>query len=71
MIKKAVILLTVLTYGTNLLLYLVLKFGKKKRSLMEKGSIFLAANMSLLFVDGILAFLAKMMADDVSLFNLM
>lgn len=63
MIKSTIIALTCLTYGANFLLYLFLKFGKKERTILEKGSMFLAANMSLILIDGIIAIIAKIVED--------
>lgn len=63
MFRGTVFGVTILTYGTNFWLYLFLKTEKKKRSLMEKGAIFFAANMSLFLVDAIIMVFMKMISD--------
>lgn len=55
---ELIILLTIFTYGSNLLLYVILK-GKKKMKVAEKASIFFGVNMSVLLLNGIFAFIGK------------
>lgn len=50
---ELIVLLTVFTYGTNFVLYLILK-NKKSMPIVEKASIILGINMSVLLLDGIL-----------------
>lgn len=55
---ELIVLLTVFTYGTNFVLYLILK-NKKSMPIVEKASIVLGINMSVLLLDGIFAFVGK------------
>ncbi len=52
---ELIVLLTVFTYGTNFVLYLILK-NKKSMPIVEKASIVLGINMSVLLLDGIFCF---------------
>ncbi|NSU37976.1 hypothetical protein HRH03_08965, partial [Enterococcus faecalis] len=47
---ELIVLLTVFTYGTNFVLYLILK-NKKSMPIVEKASIVLGINMSVLLLD--------------------
>lgn len=62
--EKLVILLTIITYLANYLTYLFLKH-KKIKNAFEKMSLYLAVNMSLLLFDGIFAFFAKFLLDEL------
>ena len=55
---ELIVLLTVFTYGTNFVLYLIFK-NKKSMPIVEKASIVLGINMSVLLLDGIFAFVGK------------
>lgn len=55
---ELIVLLTVFTYGTNFVLCLILK-NKKSMPIVEKASIVLGINMSVLLLDGIFAFVGK------------
>ena len=55
---ELIVLLTVFTYGTNFVLYLIFK-NKKSMPIVEKASIVLGINMSVILLDGIFAFVGK------------
>ncbi|MBP2098711.1 hypothetical protein [Enterococcus rivorum] len=57
-----VIVLTVFTYGSNFILYLILK-EKKKMHGLEKLSILFGVNMTILLLDGIFLFVGKMVSS--------
>lgn len=61
MVVGTIICLTILTYGGNALLYWWLHH--KKWGIIEKFSIWLGTNMTMLFLDGIFLFLGKVIED--------
>ncbi|NSV52394.1 hypothetical protein HRH42_12535, partial [Enterococcus faecalis] len=52
---ELIVLLTVFTYGTNFVLYLILK-NKKSMSIADKDSIVIGINTFVFVLDGIFAF---------------
>lgn len=68
MIFYAVMGITGLIYGINFLLYYHLKKAKKSRDTFEKATLFFCANMSLLFVAGLIIFFVKLIEDGILYF---
>ncbi|WP_086314092.1 hypothetical protein A5821_001665 [Enterococcus sp. 7F3_DIV0205] len=62
MLIELVILLTIFTYGSNFILYLILR-TKEKIQGIEKLSIFFGVNMTILLLDGVFLFIGKALAD--------
>ncbi|MEI5994704.1 hypothetical protein [Candidatus Enterococcus mansonii] len=62
MLIELVIMLTIFTYGSNFILYFVLK-TKEKMEGIEKLSIFFGVNMTILLLDGVFLFIGKAISD--------
>lgn len=62
MLLELVIVLTIFTYGSNVILHLILK-TKEKIQGIEKLSIFLGVNMTILLLDIIFLFIGKAISD--------
>lgn len=62
MLLELVIVLTIFTYGSNVILHLILK-TKEKIQGIEKLSIFLGVNMTILLLDSIFLFIGKAISD--------
>lgn len=62
MVLELVIMLTVFTYGSNFILYLILK-GKEKIKGLEKLAILFGVNMTILLLDGVFLFIGKAISD--------
>ncbi|MBO0468747.1 hypothetical protein JZO73_14670 [Enterococcus plantarum] len=60
---ELIIVLTVFTYGSNFILYLILR-TKEKIQGIEKLSIFFGVNMTILLLDGVFLFVGKTIANN-------
>ncbi|MBO0424289.1 hypothetical protein [Enterococcus plantarum] len=60
---ELIIVLTVFTYGSNFILYLILR-TKEKIQGIEKLSIFFGVNMTILLLDGVFLFVGKAIANN-------
>ncbi|OEG14873.1 hypothetical protein BCR22_13945 [Enterococcus plantarum] len=63
MLIELIIVLTVFTYGSNFILYLILR-TKEKIQGIEKLSIFFGVNMTILLLDGVFLFVGKAIANN-------
>nr|WP_242596654.1 hypothetical protein [Enterococcus plantarum] len=63
MLIELIIVLTVFTYGSNFILYLILR-TKEKIQGIEKLSIFFGVNMTILLLDGVFLFVGKTIANN-------
>ncbi|MGX7244166.1 hypothetical protein ACWOC1_04895 [Enterococcus quebecensis] len=62
MVMEMVIILTIFTYGSNFILFMLLK-QKEKIQGVEKLSIIFGVNMTILLLNGIFLFIGKMISD--------
>lgn len=62
MLIELIIVLTIFTYGSNFILYLILR-TKEKIQGIEKLSIFFGVNMTILLLDGVFLFIGKAISD--------
>nr|WP_181429540.1 hypothetical protein [Enterococcus plantarum] len=60
---ELIIVLIVFTYGSNFILYLILR-TKEKIQGIEKLSIFFGVNMTILLLDGVILFVGKAIANN-------
>ncbi|MGM0219698.1 hypothetical protein [Enterococcus sp. AZ126] len=63
MLIELVMVLTIFTYGSNFILYLILRTKEKIKGI-EKLSIFFGVNMTILLLDGVFLFIGKAIADN-------
>ncbi|PZL70921.1 hypothetical protein CI088_13615 [Enterococcus plantarum] len=63
MLIELIIVLIVFTYGSNFILYLILR-TKEKIQGIEKLSIFFGVNMTILLLDGVILFVGKAIANN-------
>lgn len=68
MLVNMVIFLTILVYGVNFLVFFYIKINHINNCL-EKMSIYLGINMTLLFTSGIFLFFEKIIEDGVLTFE--
>lgn len=59
---ELVMVLTIFTYGSNFILYMILK-TKEKIQGIEKLSIIFGVNMTILLLDGVFLFIGKAISD--------
>ena len=62
MLIKLVMVLTIFTYGSNFILYLILR-TKEKIQGIEKLAIIFGVNMTIFLLDGIFLFIGKVISD--------
>ncbi|WP_207694577.1 hypothetical protein DOK67_0000353 [Enterococcus sp. DIV0212c] len=62
MLIELIMVLTIFTYGSNFILYLILR-TKEKIQGIEKLSIFFCVNMTVLLLNGVFLFIGKAIAD--------